>query len=82
MYGYCNVIVNQVLFEMKCTQIIIRVNATAVVRFFKVIGSILVKFVDDSSDYQRNVWTLGLPCAVRSGNYLFFIRGRCGWQLE
>ena len=66
MYGYCNGIVNQVLFEMKCTQIIIRVNATAVVRFFKVIGSILVKFVDDSSDYQRNVWTLGLPCAVRA----------------
>ena len=41
-----------------------RVNATAVVRFFKVTGSILVKFVDDSSYYQRNVWTLGLPCAV------------------
>ena len=27
-----------------------RVNATAVVRLFKVTGSILVKFVDDSSD--------------------------------
>ena len=69
MYGYCNGIANQVLFEMKCTQIIIRVNATAVVRFFKVTGSILVKFVDDSSNYQRNVWTLGyrvgLPCAVK-----------------
>ena len=68
MYGYCNGTVNQVLFEMKCTQIRpnIRVNATAVVRFFKVIGSILVKFVDVSSDYQRNVWTLGLPCVVRA----------------